>query len=184
MKIEKTIIKGCCKITPPLYHDNRGFFSPVFDVVRYEKEALPTRFERVNSSLSHQVGTLRGMHYQLPPHQEIKLVRVISGAIWDVCLDIRPNSPTFGQHCGTRLDAVNRSLFLIPEGCAHGFITLEPNTEVLYLATSIYSTEKERSIRYNDPKFNIQWPVTVESISDKDSNTPLFNPQYHLENLS
>ena len=181
MNVQWTDIEGCCLINPPRFEDERGFFSPLFDPKRYQGANLPTQFDRVNSSLSKQKGTLRGMHYQLPPHQEVKLVRVIRGAIWDVCLDIRPDSATFGQHQGVRLDAINRSLFLIPEGCAHGFLTLEPNTEVLYLASSIYSTDRERSIRFNDPEFDIEWPGTIEVISKRDRDTPLFSPSYHLD---
>ena len=181
MQIDWTKIAGCCAITPPCFNDERGFFSPLFDPERFAKVDLPLNFERVNSSLSRDRGTLRGMHYQLPPFRETKLVRVIAGAIWDVCLDIRVGSETFGQHTGIRLDSENRKMFLIPEGCAHGFLTLEPETEVLYLATSKYSAERERSIRYNDPRFNIQWPGTIRSISDKDRQTPLFSPTYHLE---
>ena len=134
----------------------------------------------MNNSLSAQKGTLRGMHYQLPPRAETKLVRCIRGALYDVILDLRRDSVTFGQSFGAELTAENRRMMYVPKGFAHGFLTLEHNTETFYFVDEFYSPEYERGIRYNDPKFNLQWPAAPVVISDKDKNQRDFNPAWHL----
>ena len=126
-----TPIEGTWVIAPRQFLDTRGFFSPLFSKQQFIDEKLCADFDRVNSSFSEKVGTLRGMHYQSSPYQEIKLIRVMQGSIWDVILDIRKDSPSYGKHFGVELNAQNRKMVYIPKGCAHGFITLTPNTEVL-----------------------------------------------------
>jgi dTDP-4-dehydrorhamnose 3,5-epimerase len=120
------------------------------------------------------------MHYQLPPKAETKLVRCIRGALYDVALDLRPNSPTFGKSFGAELTAENRRMMYVPKGFAHGFLTLAPDTEALYLVDEFYSPEHERGVRWNDPKFNISWPAEPVVLSDKDRNQRSFDPAWHL----
>jgi dTDP-4-dehydrorhamnose 3,5-epimerase len=170
-----TNVHGAFIIEPPQFVDERGFFSPVFDTKRFEAHGLCSSFTRMNCSLSIKQGTLRGMHYQTAPYLEVKLLRVIHGAVWDVALDIRAKSPTFGQWCGVELTAENRKLLYIPAGCAHGFQTLVPNTEVIYLCSSEYSASHECGMMWNDPAFNIEWPHKPTIISDKDQKHPLFS---------
>lgn len=135
----------------------------------------------MNNSLSAQKGTLRGMHYQLFPKQEAKLVRCIRGALYDVILDLRDGSPTFGQSFGCELTGDNRRMMYVPKGFAHGFLTLEEDTEALYLVSEFYAPELERGLRWNDPRFNIQWPFTPVAVSPKDMQHPDFDPCYHLQ---
>jgi dTDP-4-dehydrorhamnose 3,5-epimerase len=160
--------------------DDRGFFARVFCKREFEQHGLETRLVQFNNSLSRTRGTLRGMHYQLPPHAETKLVRCIRGAFWDVALDLRPNSPTFGNWFGAELSADNRRMMYLPKGCAHGFITLTEDTEAFYLVDAFYAPSTERGVRWNDPRFAIEWPAEPVSMSDKDRNYPDFDPAYHL----
>jgi dTDP-4-dehydrorhamnose 3,5-epimerase len=119
------------------------------------------------------------MHYQLPPAAEVKVVRCVRGALYDVILDLRPQSHTFGRWFGETLSAENRTMMYVPEGFAHGFITLEPDTEALYLVSAAYAPAAERGIRYDDPKFGIRWPTAPTELSEKDRNWPDYDPQYH-----
>ena len=135
---------------------------------------------QVNNSSSADVGTLRGMHYQLAPKAETKMVRCIQGALYDVIVDLRKESPTFLQWFGAEISAENRKMMYVPKGFAHGFITLQPNTEAFYFATEFYAPELERGIRFNDPKINIKWPINPSVVSEKDMNHPDFNENYHL----
>jgi dTDP-4-dehydrorhamnose 3,5-epimerase len=161
--------------------DDRGFFARFFCTDEFAKQGLDAAFVQVNNSLSREKGTLRGLHYQLPPFQETKIVRCIRGSLYDVILDLRPGSATFGHHFGAVLSSENRLMMYVPKGFAHGFFTLEPDSEVLYLVSTKYSKEKERGIRWNDPKFNIAWPDQPLIISERDANQPDFDPKYHLE---
>lgn len=141
-------------------------------------------FVQVNNSLSSRRGTLRGMHYQLPPPAEVKLVRCIRGAFYDVILDLRPDSPSFGQSFGAELTAENRLMMYVPRGFAHAILTREDNSEALYLTSNFYSPENERGVRWNDPRFAIGWPIAPVEISAKDVGWPDFNPDFHgLEKL-
>ncbi len=124
-------------------------------------------------------GTVRGMHYQLGKAAEVKLVRCTAGALFDVALDLRPDSATFGQWFGAELTADNHSMLYVSRGCAHGFVTLTENAEVFYLVSSPYTPSLERSVRYNDPRFGVRWPIPVEQVSPKDANSPDFDPVYH-----
>jgi len=160
--------------------DDRGFFARAFCVNEFEAHGLPTTFVQVNNSLSGQKGTLRGMHYQLAPHAETKLVRCIRGSLYDVILDLRKDSPTFGRHFGAELSAENRRMMVCPKGFAHGFITTSDDAEAFYFVDAFYAPEAERGIRYNDPKFGIDWPAEPAVVSDKDQNWPDFNEDFHL----
>ena len=160
--------------------DDRGFFARAFCKHEFEQHGLETNLVQLNNSLSRVRGTLRGMHYQLPPHAETKLVRCIRGAFWDVALDLRSNSPSFGKWFGAELSAENRRMMYLPKGCAHGFITLTEDTEAFYMVDAFYAPQTERGVRWNDPKFAIQWPAKPVIMSDKDQVYPDFNPEYHL----
>jgi dTDP-4-dehydrorhamnose 3,5-epimerase len=160
--------------------DDRGFFARTFCCNEFEKVGLTTTIVQVNNSLSVDVGTLRGMHYQLPPHAETKIVRCIRGALWDCILDLRPGSPTFGKWFGETLSAENRKMMYVPKGFGHGLITLEPNTEAFYLVDEFYNPASERGIRWNDPKFAIHWPAEPRVMSDKDIAHRDFDPGWHL----
>ena len=159
--------------------DNRGFFARFFCENEFGDQGLVTRFVQINNSLTAKKGTLRGMHYQLQPSAEVKVVRCIRGSLYDVILDLRPDSPTFGKSFGAELSAENRTMMYVPQGFAHGFVTLEDDTEALYLVSALYAPTLERGIRYNDPTFNIQWPVIPAEVSEKDAKWPDFDPGFH-----
>ena len=165
-------------VEPSKYEDERGFFSPAVELSVLNQGHPP--FLRINNSLSLHRHTLRGLHLQLPPVSEAKLIRVISGSIWDVVLDLRAHSSTFGTHLGVELTAENRKWLYIPQGCAHGFLTLADHTEVLYLSSANYRPELERGIRWDDPHFQIDWPAKPKHLSEKDRQWPLFNPSAPL----
>lgn len=161
--------------------DDRGFFARFFCSKEFQQMGLISHFTQVNNSFSQHEGTLRGLHYQLAPKAEVKLVRCIKGALYDVIVDLRPGSATFGQSFGCELTAENRLMMYVPQGFAHAFITLQNDSEVLYLVSEFYSPTHERGIRWDDPYFNIAWPIQPKVISDKDRNHPYFNPAYHLK---
>jgi dTDP-4-dehydrorhamnose 3,5-epimerase len=161
--------------------DERGFFARVFCEKEFAEHGLVTHFVQVNNSLSAEKGTLRGMHYQLAPHAEVKLVRCIRGSLYDVVLDLRPDSPTFGQSFGAELSAENRRMMYVPKGFAHGFITLQDDTEAFYFVDAFYAPQHERGVRYNDPKFSIHWPIEPTVVSEKDQNHRDFDPDWHLK---
>lgn len=144
---------------------------------------LPTHFCQMNRSFSKGVKTLRGIHYQLPPAAEDKLVYCTQGAIFDLLVDMRNESKTFKEWCGETLTDTDRGPLFIPKGVAHGFITLEPNTEVIYLTTAPYCPELERGIRFDDPEFGFDFPANPEIFSEKSKSYPFFSPEYHLNLL-
>ncbi len=154
--------------------DERGFFARSYCELEFEEHGLHTRWVQCNISHNRAAGTLRGMHYQAAPNEEVKLVRCTAGAIHDVVVDIRPGSPTFGQHQAFVLSAANRDMLYIPGGFAHGFLTLEPDTEVLYHMGAFYAPESARGFRYDDPAFAITWPAPPGVISEKDAGYPDF----------
>jgi dTDP-4-dehydrorhamnose 3,5-epimerase len=160
--------------------DDRGFFARAFCEREFGAKGLSTRFVQVNNSLSAQKGTLRGMHYQLAPKGETKLVRCIRGALHDVILDLRPGSPTFGKSFGADITAENRRMMYVPRGFAHGFVTLSDDTEAFYFVDEFYAPEQERGVRWNDPRFAIQWPVEPVVLSDKDRAHRDFDAAWHL----
>ena len=159
--------------------DNRGFFARVFCEREFGAAGLETRYVNINNSLSALKGTLRGMHFQLGANAEVKVIRCIRGSLWDAIIDLRPDSPTFGKWFGETLTADNRLMMYVPRGFAHAILTLEPDTEALYLNSAFYAPEAERGIRWNDPRFSIKWPVAPAEISSKDGAWPDFNPAFH-----
>ena len=156
------------------HEDARGFYARAWCKEEFEEKGIIADFVQSNISYSHVRGTLRGLHYQLSPHQEAKLFRCISGAVFNVIIDLRPASPTAGEWFGVELSAVNRRMLFMPEGFASGFISLLDNTEIFYGVTQNYHPESERGVRFDDPAFGINWPIPVRVISDKDMNWPPF----------
>ncbi len=180
MIFTETPLKGAYVIDLEKRGDERGFFARVFCEKEFAAHGLVTRFVQVNNSLSAQKGTLRGMHYQLAPKAETKLVRCVRGALHDLILDLRLGSPTFGQSFGADLTAENRRMMYVPKGFAHGFITLEDATEALYLVDEFYGPEQERGVRFDDAKFSLRWPLAPVVVSDKDRAHRDFEPAWHL----
>ena len=180
MKYHPTPLEGACTIEPQMFGDERGFFARVACRKEFAEHGLNGDFVQINSSLSAEKGTLRGMHYQAPPHREVKLVRCLRGAIYDVIVDLRPDSPTFGQWTAAELTAKNRLMMYAPEGFAHGMMTLEDDTEIIYFVTAHYAPDFERGVRWDDPKFAIEWPMTPTVLSDRDRNQRDFDPAWHL----
>lgn len=180
MQFLSTPLDGARLIELDRIGDDRGFFARAFCEREFADEGLVSRFVQVNNSLSADKGTLRGMHYQLAPHAETKLVRCIRGSLWDVILDLRPDSATFGRHFGAELSAENRRMMYVPKGFAHGFITLEDDTEAFYFVDEFYAPDAERGIRWNDAEFAIDWPAQPVIISDKDSDHRDFDRAWHL----
>ena len=180
MRFVETPLRGAYVIELDKREDDRGFFARVFCEREFGEIGLDTNFVQINNSLSRDVGTLRGMHYQLAPSAEVKVVRAIRGGLWDAILDLRPGSATFGQSFGAELTVENRRMMYVPRGFAHGFLTLEPDTEALYMVTAFYDPGRERGVRWNDPRFAIKWPAEPLVISDKDANQRDFDPAWHL----
>lgn len=181
MIFTETPLKGAYVIELKKIGDDRGFFARFFCKNEFANHGLNNEIVQINNSLSADKGTLRGMHYQLAPKAEDKIVRCINGSLYDVIIDIREESDTFGQWFGIELSAENRKMLFVPKGFAHGFLTLKEHTEAFYLVTEFYGPEQERGIRWNDPKFNIQWPIEPLVISEKDQKHPDFDPDYHLK---
>jgi dTDP-4-dehydrorhamnose 3,5-epimerase len=159
-------------IEPEKKCDARGFFARVWCQKEFAEHGLISHLVQINMSYNKQWGTLRGMHYQAEPFQESKLVRCTRGAIYDVIIDLRQHSPTYRQWLGVKLTADDYKMLYVPEGFAHGFQTLEDNTEVVYQVSEFYAPQSEGGVRYDDPAFGIVWPVEVQVISDKDRNWP------------
>jgi dTDP-4-dehydrorhamnose 3,5-epimerase len=179
MKIHETPLKGARLIELEKRGDERGFFARMFCEREFAAAGLETRFVNVNNSLSGAKGTLRGLHYQIGVAAETKVVRCISGALWDAILDLRPNSPTFAHWFGETLTADNRLMMYVPRGFAHAILTLEPATEAIYLVSAHYAPTRERGVRWSDPRFAIRWPLAPQEISAKDEGWPDFDPVYH-----
>jgi len=163
-------------IIPAKFGDERGFFSETYNQRAFNEAGIEATFIQDNHSLSRDIGVLRGLHYQKPPFAQDKLVRVLKGRILDVAVDLRKNSPTFGQHVTAELSADNWTQIFVPIGFAHGFVTLEPNTEVTYKVSNFYSPEHENGIIWNDESLSIDWPIDPEEIqlSGKDTELPSF----------
>lgn len=157
--------------------DERGFFARSFCEREFKNHGLNPKVVQCNVSFNARRGTLRGMHYQVKPFEEAKLVRCTMGSIYDVIVDLRPDSPTFKASFGLLLTSLNRQALYVPEGFAHGFLTLEDNTEVFYQMSEFYTPEAARGFRYDDPMFRIAWPQEVEVISDRDRTYPDFTIQ-------
>jgi dTDP-4-dehydrorhamnose 3,5-epimerase len=170
----ETQLAGAYIIDPERIEDERGFFARTWDRHEFESRGLNTNLAQCNISYNTRRGTLRGMHYQAAPHEETKLVRCTSGAIYDVIVDLRPASPTLRQWLGVELSAANRRMLYIPEGFAHGFQTLSDNSEVFYQMAAFYAPDYARGVRWNDPAFGIVWPETPQVISARDQAYPDF----------
>lgn len=169
-------LDGLLEISPRKFGDDRGFFSETFNAKTFTEAGIDLTFVQDNHSYSAAKGVLRGLHYQLPPFAQDKLVRVTRGAILDVAVDIRKSSPTFGKWVALEVSAEKWNQILVPKGFAHGFMTLVENTEVIYKVTDYYSPEHDRSIRFDDPAIGIEWPLPSSGVqlSDKDQKAPLF----------
>lgn len=159
--------------------DDRGFFARFFCSREFTQAGLATEFVQINTSLSAKRGTLRGLHYQLAPAAEVKVVRCLRGSLFDCILDLRPDSPTYGQSFGAELNEANRLMMYVPRGFAHAILTLRDDTEALYLVSDYYSPENERGVRWDDPRFGIEWPIAPVEISVKDASWPAFDPAFH-----
>lgn len=174
MKIAPTNLAGAMLVSVSPHTDNRGLFARTFDTEDFAKAGLPTVWPQCNVSWNAKRGTLRGMHFQATPSEEPKLVRCTSGRIFDVVIDLRPQSATFRQWTGAELSQANRDALYIPIGCAHGFITLEDNCEVYYMMGTVFDAPAASGVRWNDPAFGIAWPLMPTIISDRDASYPDF----------
>ncbi|MBD0381616.1 dTDP-4-dehydrorhamnose 3,5-epimerase [Paenibacillus sedimenti] len=172
MKVISTKLPGVLVFEPKSYGDHRGFFMESYNRHTLEQLGIHHDFIQDNHSLSVQAGILRGLHYQLAPKAQTKLVRVLSGAVYDVVVDIRQGSPTYGEWAGVILSAENKRQILVPQGFAHGICTLVPNTQLMYKVDQYYSPEHDRGIGWNDPQLGIEWPVSDPILSDKDRGQP------------
>jgi len=171
----ETHLSGAYVIDLDPIEDSRGFFARAWDAKEFADHGLETRIAQANTSFNKRRGTLRGMHMQRPPHEEVKMIRCTGGALYDVIIDLRPGSDTYKQWVGVELTAENRRLFYVPRGFAHGFQTLEDETEAFYLVTEFYTPGAEAGVRWNDPAFGIEWPLGEPAeISDKDASWPDF----------
>lgn len=168
MNFTETKLEGSHIIEPKRYKDERGFFSEMYRQDIFNSKNLANALFQWNISFTEKKGTIRGMHFQVAPHAQEKLVRCTKGAIYDVIIDIRPESKTYCQWISVELNSDNRKMLYIPAGFAHGFQTLVDGTEVSYLLYELYHPESEGGVRWNDPVFNIEWPLDVTVISDRD----------------
>jgi dTDP-4-dehydrorhamnose 3,5-epimerase len=172
MKFIETKLQGAFIIRPDIIEDERGFFARTFCRREFEDHGLNPDLVQCNISFNKQKGTVRGMHYQAAPHAEAKLVRCTAGAIYDVIIDLRPASSTFKQWLSVELTAENHQLLYVPEGFAHGYQTLRPDTEILYQVSEFYHPTSEQGVRWNDPAFGIEWPLPATAMSGKDASHP------------
>jgi dTDP-4-dehydrorhamnose 3,5-epimerase len=173
MRFTECEVAGVWLVELELLTDDRGFFARTFCTDEFAAHGLDPTVAQCNVSYSRRAGTMRGLHYQVAPAAETKLVRVTRGAIYDIAVDLRPESATYRQHVARRLDADDRAALYIPTGCAHGFQTLVDGTEVEYQMGAPYTPGTDHGVRYNDPALAIAWPITVTEISDRDQNWPL-----------
>lgn len=179
MKIQELDIKGPLLIHPDIYSDDRGYFFESFNENKFRGFGIPNNFVQDNQSLSSK-NVLRGLHFQKPPYEQGKLVRVVKGAVLDIIVDIRTDSPTFGQNYKVRLDENNKLILWIPPGFAHGFLSLEDNTIFFYKCTAFYNKSSESGILWNDKELGIDWGTTEPIVSEKDNELPSF-AQYKLQ---
>lgn len=173
MQFTETPLEGVYTILPHSHEDQRGFFRRFFYADEFERVGIENTFTQMNLSTNPKSFTLRGLHYQEKPYEEAKIIFCIRGKIFDVVLDLRPDSPTYAHHYCIELEPYNQGIFL-PKGCAHGFMTLQDDSEVLYLASSTYVPSFSKGILWNDPYFNISWPATPKVISERDLSHPLY----------
>lgn len=175
MRFAETAVRGVFVIDLERIEDERGFFARAWCAEEFAAHGLTAAIAQANVAVNARAGTMRGMHYQLPPHAEAKVVRCVRGSIWDVALDLRPDSPTYLGHVGVELSAENRLALYVPEGCAHGYQTLEDDTETFYFHSAMYAPGSEAGVRWDDPAFGIPWPdVDARIMSAKDAAWPDF----------
>ena len=172
MTFRETVIEGVWVVEPERYEDERGFFARTWDLEEFGRRGLGGRLVQCSISFNRRRGTLRGMHYQSAPHEEAKLVRCTSGSIFDVAVDLRTESTTFRRWVGIELSAENRLAMYVPEGCAHGFLTLTDDSEVAYQISEFHAPDAARGVRWDDPAIGIEWPGEVLVINDRDSSYP------------
>jgi dTDP-4-dehydrorhamnose 3,5-epimerase len=181
MIFKPTPLKGAYTIAWDPRSDDRGLFARAFCAEEFRNHGLASSYVQANLSDNHLAGTIRGMHFQKAPHAEVKLVRCVRGALYDVIVDIRPESPSYLKYYGTTLSATNGLMMYVPEGFAHGYQSLEDTSTAFYLVSSSYTPGAEGGLRYDDPKIAISWPVPITSISTKDSTWPLLRHHISLE---
>jgi len=179
MKIETTKLEGVVIITPKVFGDSRGWFTEVYNQSLYQQNDISVNFIQDNHSFSQQKGTLRGIHFQMAPKAQTKLVRCTKGKILDVAVDLRKESPTYKQWVAVELTQDNYKQLLVPKGFGHGFITLTEDVEVQYKVDELYSPEHDRSIKWDDPELNIEWPNLEPILSEKDAKAPLLKDSDH-----
>lgn len=173
MRIEQTALEGVLILTPQRFGDDRGWFSETWSAARMRAAGLEVNFVQDNQSMSAAVGTLRGLHYQAPPHAQDKLVRCTAGLIFDVAVDFRAGSPGFGRWFGVELSPQNGRQLLVPKGFLHGFVTRAPNSEVQYKCSDVYAPDCDGAVRWDDPDIGIDWGVSTPILSAKDAVAPL-----------
>ena len=176
MKFTETSLPGAWIVEPERLEDERGFFARTFCRREFRERGLDPDLVQCSLSYNRWSGTLRGMHYQAPPHAEGKLVRCTAGAAWDVILDLRPDSPSYLRHAGLRLDADNRLALYVPPGVAHGFLTLADDSELFYQMSVYFEPSAAHGVRWDDPAFGIEWPQKPARISERDAGYPDFRP--------
>jgi dTDP-4-dehydrorhamnose 3,5-epimerase len=174
MRFVSTAVDGAWIVEPIEQPDARGMFARTWDTEAFAGQDLNARIVQCSTSWNRVAGTLRGLHYQVAPHEEAKLVRCTAGAIFDVAVDLRRASATYRHWCGVTLSAENRSALYVPEGCAHGYLTLVDSTEVLYQMSEAYAPDAARGVRWNDPSFGIDWPAEIVVINERDATYPDF----------
>ena len=173
-----TTLEGSYLINPEPYQDSRGWFARFYCKKDFQQIGHEKEWVQLNHSATTKAGSLRGMHFQKAPHREIKMVKCIAGAVFDVIIDLRKNSKTFLQWFGTELSALNKTMFYIPEGFAHGFQCLTDNCELIYHHTEFYNPDAEGGIRYNEPLINIEWPLPISEISPRDESHPYLDENF------
>jgi dTDP-4-dehydrorhamnose 3,5-epimerase len=174
MIFTETTVAGAWLIEPERLEDERGFFARVWDAAEFAAHGLSSEIAQCSIALTRKRGTLRGLHFQIAPHEEAKLVRCYAGAIFDVAVDLRPDSPTFKRWFGAELTAENRFSLYVPEGCAHGFLALADDCEVLYQISGWHFPDAARGVRFDDPAFDIEWPEPVRVLNERDRTFPDF----------
>lgn len=178
MNVETTPIPGVMVVTGQAFADHRGAFQRLYCDRELAHVLAGRNVVQINHSRTTQIGAVRGMHYQLAPHAEMKLVRCLRGRVWDVAVDLRAGSPTFLHWHAVELSAESGRMFVIPEGCAHGFQALAPESELLYLHTAHYAPQAEGGVRHDDPVLDIQWPLPAADLSQRDRTHPLLTREY------
>ena len=184
MKFHETPCAGAYLIETEPRGDERGFFARAFCAREFADQGLVSSFLQINNSFSAKRGTLRGMHFQLAPKAETKIVRCVRGSLWDCILDLRTDSPTRGQWFGAELSAENRRMMYVPKGFAHGFISLSDDAEMFYFVDEFYDPSLERGVRWNDSTFSIEWPLEPTVISEKDASIPDFQHERPFVDLA